>query len=118
MTARLALVLFAGTDVPCKLQHAFIFARDVAQRGGEARIIFEGNSPQWLLQFTDPENKMTRLFQQVQDQGLIAGVCKGCATMHDAVEAAEALGLPLMSDAFGHVSLAPWADDGYQILTL
>lgn len=118
MGAKVMLLLFAGPEMPCKLQHAFLFARDVAQKGGEATIVFEGNSPKWLPALAKPEHSLRKMFNTVKGEGLIAGVCRGCAVAHNAVEAAELLELPLMSDAFGHVSLAPFVEKGYQIVTL
>jgi hypothetical protein len=58
------------------------------------------------------------MFAKFKAEGLIGGVCRGCALVHGAVEAARALGLPLLGDAYGHVSLALYADRGYQIVTL
>ena len=94
MDGKIALVLFAGPEMPCKLQHAFLFARDVAGRGGQACIVFEGNSPRWLPELADAEHALFRLFNTVKDEGLIAGVCRGCAQVHGVVETAEAMGLP------------------------
>jgi hypothetical protein len=91
MSAKLAIVLFAGPEMPCKLRHALLFARDLVQRGGSAMVILEGNAPQWLLE---------------------------CAQQFGALDAARALGLPLLADAMGHVSLGLLQDQGYQIVTL
>jgi hypothetical protein len=123
MENRIALILMAGPETPCKLQHAILFARDFAVRypaeqGGAATIIFEGNSPQWLPLLADPAHPQYRLFETAKAEGLVGGVCRGCALAHGAVEAAEAHGLPLLSDAFGHVSLALLVAQGYAIVTL
>jgi len=116
--AKVALVLFAGPETPCKLQHAFLFARDIVSRGGDAQIIFEGNSPKWLPELAKPEQKLHGMFLQVRDAGQVAGVCRGCALMHGVVAVAEELGLVLLSDAYGHVSLVPYCDDGYALMSL
>ncbi len=118
MSAKVMLLLFAGPEMPCKLQHAFIFARDVAQKGGEAAIVFEGNSLKWLPALAKPEHSLRKMFNTVKGEGLIVGACRGCAVAHRAVEAAELLELPLINDAFGHVSLTPFVEKGYQIVTL
>ena len=115
---KIAFLLFAGPEMPCKLQHAFLFVRDVDARGGEAQIIFEGNSPKWLPELADPDHKMAKLFGIVRDQGLVAGVCKGCAAVHGVLDVAEAMGLHLLSDAYGHVSLIPYVQRGYEIVSL
>jgi len=116
--AKMAFVLFAGPEMACKLQHAFVFSRDMVARGGEATIIFEGNSPKWLIEFAKGEHKLLPMFDRVKGEGLIMGVCRGCAMMHGAVEASESLGLNLMGEASGHVSLELLSGQGYEIVTL
>lgn len=115
---KIALVLFTGPEMPCKMQHTFLLARDVVAQGGEAQIILEGNSLRWLVDLVDPEHRMTKLFRAVCAEGLFAGACRGCAVVHGAAQAAEDFGLPLLSDAFGHASLVPFIEQGYQIVTL
>ncbi len=118
MSVQILFVLFAGPEMPCKLQHVFVFARDVVQKGGDAKIVFEGNSPKWLTELANPQHKMAKLFDLAKQEGLIAGVCKACATMHNALDAAKAHDLPLLSDAFGHVSLVPFIEQGYAVVKL
>ena len=118
MSHKIALILFAGPEMPCKLRHGLLFARDIADRGGEATLILEGNAPQWLPRLLDPGHKLRRLFDQAHKDGLIGGVCKGCALEFDAVAAAETFGLPLLSDAYGHVSLALLREAGYELVLL
>ena len=115
---KIIIMLFAGTDAPCRLQHAVLFARDAIQRGTEARIVLEGQAPQWLLPFAAGEHKLRPLFEKARSEGLIDGVCKACAAANGALEAAEQLDLPLLSDAFGHVSLAKYVADGYQAVII
>jgi len=116
--AKLAMILFSGPEMPCKLRHGLLFARDTVDRGGEATLILEGNAPQWLAGLLDEGHKLRRLFDQAQAAGLIGGVCKGCALQFEAVEAAESLGLALLGDAYGHVSLALLAEQGFEIVVL
>ncbi|MGI6376826.1 MAG: cytoplasmic protein [Anaerolineae bacterium] len=118
MPERVVFVLFAGPEMPCKLQHALLFARDIARNGGEARIVFEGNAPRALVELQQGQSNVAGLFKMCLDEGLIAGVCKGCAMVHGAVHAAQELGLPLLDDAFGHVSLVPYIRAGMQVITL
>jgi hypothetical protein len=115
---KVALFLFAGTESSCKLMHAFVFARDIQARGGDAKIILEGASPGWLLQLPNPGHKMHSMYSKVKEAGLIDTVCKACAQQAGAVKAARQEGIPLSADALGHVSLAGYIDQGYQIVTL
>jgi len=115
---KIVILLFAGTDAPCRLQHAVLFARDAVQRGTEARIVLEGQAPQWLVPFAAGEHPLRSLFEKARGEGLIDGVCKACAAANGALDAAEQLGLPLLADAFGHVSLAQYVADGSQAVVI
>jgi hypothetical protein len=115
---KIALFLFTGPASSCKLMHAFVFARDIKARGGEAKIILEGESPGWLLKLPDPTHKLHGIYQKVKQEGLIDAVCRACALQANAVAAAQQEGLPLADDASGHVSLAKYVEQGYQVVTL
>lgn len=118
MNEKITFVLMGGLDMPCRIVHAFLWALDVAGRGGQAKIVFEGESPHWLLELPDPAHGRHRLYRKVKEMGLIDAVCKACAVQAQAVEAAAEEGLRLVYDASGHVSLAPYMEDGYHIVTL
>ena len=118
MSEKVAIFLFAGPEIPCRVMHAFVFARDVGERGGEATIILEGESPKWLLALTNPKHKLHGMYEKVKGAGLIGAVCRACAVQAGAVEAAEAEGLSLVGDAFGHVSLSQYIEQGYHVVTL
>ncbi|NLD52120.1 MAG: cytoplasmic protein, partial [Clostridiales bacterium] len=34
------------------------------------------------------------------------------------LEQNQALGLPMLADMFGHVPMAPWAAEGYQVISM
>ncbi len=118
VNGKIAIVLMGGLDMPCRLVHAFIWALDMTARGGLVRMVFEGESPHWLLELPDPAHGRHRLYRKVKELGLIDGVCKACAVQAQAVEAAAEEGLRLVYDASGHVSLMSYVEDGYRILAL
>jgi predicted peroxiredoxin len=118
MSAKVVIFLMAGPEMPCRLIHTFIWALDVTEQGGEAKIILEGGSPAWLLELGDPDHKQHRLYQKVKEKGLIDAVCQACAMQAGALEAATQENLRLVSDASGHVSLVPYTEAGYQIAML
>jgi hypothetical protein len=115
---KIALFLFVGPKSPCKLMHAFVFARDIKARGGEAKIILEGESPGWLLELPDPSHKLHGVYEKAKQEGLIDVACKACALQANAAEAAQQEGIPLADDASGHVSLFRYVEQGYQVITL
>jgi predicted peroxiredoxin len=118
MADKIAIALMAGPDMPCRLVHTFIWALDILERGGESKIVFEGEAPRWLLELPNPEHSRHKLYRKVKEKGLIDAVCRACAIQAQALEAATEEGLPLVSDAAGHVSLAAYAEAGYQIVML
>jgi hypothetical protein len=118
MPEKIAIFLLAGPEMPCRMVHTFIWALDVVGRGGEAKVILEGEAPRWLLELPNPEHGRHGLYRKVREAGLIGAVCKACAVQARAVEAAAEEGLCLVSDASGHVSLVPYVEAGYQIVML
>ena len=115
---RIALVLMAGPEMPCRLVHTFIWALDIVARGGEAKIVLEGEAPRWLLELPDPQHPRHNLYRKVKESGLLDAVCQACAIQGRALEAAAEEGLRLVSDASGHVSLVPYSEAGFQLVTL
>jgi hypothetical protein len=118
MHDKIALFLMAGPEMPCRMIHTFIWALDIAGRGGEAKIILEGEAPRWLLQLPDPEHGRHGLYRKVKEAGLIDAVCKACAIQAQALEAAAEEELRVVYDASGHVSLVPYFEAGYQVVTV
>jgi len=118
MQVKAAILLFAGPDKPCRLVHSIAFARDIIARGGQASIILEGEAPAWLPELTEPEHKHHALYAKAKEEGLLDVVCRACALQAGVVELAEREGFSLVNDASGHVSLAPYIEAGFRIVTL
>ena len=118
MSEKVALFLFAGPEAPCRLVHSLIFARDIEDRGGHARIILEGAAPEWLLQLPNPEHRFHSMYVRAKESGVIGAACRACASQAGATEAAEQEAIPLVGDAYGHVSLVPYMEDGFRIVTI
>ena len=118
MEERVVIFLLAGLDMPCRLMHTFIWALDIDQRGGEAKIVIEGEAPHWLPKLADPEHGKHPIYKRVKEKGLIDAVCKACAIQARALEVASEEGLRIVADASGHVSLAPYMEAGYRVVML
>ncbi len=118
MNEKIAFVLLAGPEMPCRMVHTLLWALDVETRGGDAKIVLEGEAPRWLLELPDPQHGRHQLYEKVKSLGLIDAVCKACAIQAQAVEAAAEEGFRLVYDASGHVSVMQYVQDGYQIVTL
>jgi predicted peroxiredoxin len=118
MPEKVAIFILSGPEMPCRMVHTFIWALDVVGRGGEVKIVLEGEAPRWLLELPDPEHGRHGLYRKAKEGGLIDAVCKACAIQARALDAAAEEGLRLVNDASGHVSLVPYLEAGYRIVTM
>ena len=66
-------------------------------------------------QLADEKNP---LYLKAREAGLIAGVCRACAMQFEVADEVERVGLPLLSDMMGHAGMAPYAAEGYQIISM
>ena len=117
MKRKLLLIVF--TNDACKRNHAFMYAIDLAQHGHDIRLIMEGEGTRSLL---EREGRFGELFEKVRALGLIAGLCRtasssGCGDASRSVaRLAEEAGLPLLDSLDGHAGIAPFVEDGYELV--
>ncbi len=52
----------------------------------------------------------------MDERGIVAGVCRACSTNMGTADSAEKQGLPLLDDMSGHPSFAGFRDAGYEVL--
>lgn len=93
------------------LLHAFWNALDLAAKGGEVKIIFEGAAVKAPIEMKD-----NPAYQNALAGGLVAGVCLGCAEMMKVKGEIEALGLTLLADMNNHAGISPYTEKGYAVL--
>ena len=110
-----ALFVFNG-DPMCFI-HVLLNALDMDQRGHKARIVVEGAATALIADLAKPEHPLNALWQKVLDQGLVAGVCKACATKMGSAAAAADQQLALLDDMNGHPSMAAFREAGFEIIT-
>ena len=109
------ILFYAMTGEKLCFLHVLMNAVDLAGKGHEVKVIFEGRSVALAPQLDEEKNP---LFLRAREAGLIAGVCRACAKQFGVDEKAEAIGLPLISDMMGHAGMAAYADDGYQVISM
>jgi hypothetical protein len=97
--------------------HVLLNALDIKERGGEAKIIIEGQATKLLQDLNRPENTFHPLYVKTRDAGLIEGVCRACATKTGSIAEAQSQGLRLLDDMSGHPSLGCYLEAGFTILT-
>jgi hypothetical protein len=113
---KVAFVAFKG-EAMCFV-HVLLNALDMAEKGHEVKIIFEGAATKQIAELADASKPFAKLYAQVKEKGLVAAVCKACAAKMEALEAAQTQGLPISAEMSGHPSLAQYLEAGYQIITL
>ena len=112
---KVALVAFRG-ELLCFV-HVLFNALDMRRRGFEVKIVLEGGSVVQARELGQPGRPHSELFAEVCAAGLIDAVCRACAHKMGALESCERLGLPLRGEMQGHVPLADYVAQGYQVIT-
>lgn len=109
-------VLFYGmTGEKMCFQHILMNALDLASKGDEVKIIFEGASVK-LISVFESENNL--LYTKAKEQGLIAGVCLACSKVLGVYEQNTKTGLTMLDDMNGHAGMQAYIQDGYSVISM
>lgn len=111
---KVALFAFNG-EMMCFV-HALLNALDLKAKGREVRLVVEGAAVKLAPEFAGG-GTFGELFLKVREQGLLAGFCRACSAKLGVLDQVERLGLPLLDDMQGHAGMAPFLDQGYQVIT-
>ena len=109
------ILFYAMTGEKMCFQHVLMNALDLHKAGFEVKIIFEGASVKLPAVLKEENNP---LFGKALDAGLIAGICFACSKVLGVFEANLALGLPMLDDMYGHASMKPYLEDGYEVVSM
>lgn len=112
---KVALVAYQG-ELIC-FSHVMLYALDYSEKGYEVAVIIEGAATRLIADLARPETPFASLYKQLREQGLIACICKACATKMGTFEEAREQGLLMGSDLQGHPSLEQYTRLGYEVLT-
>lgn len=109
------ILFYAMTGEKSCLLHVLMNAVDLHAKGHQVKVIFEGRSvtlPHVLEEEKNPH------WAKARHEGLIAGICLACSKMLGVHDQAAALGLPMLSDMFGHAAMRPYVEDGYAVISM
>ncbi len=119
---RYAIILQAGNETnegKARAVHALLFATELAEKGYEVVLIFDGAGTGWANELRKPENELHKHYLRVQELGMVEEICDYCAdslnVKEDLTEQQRKL---LVGDYKGHPSLVKWIERGYQIIVL
>lgn len=111
------IILFAFRKDPMCFIHVLLNALDLHERGLDGRIVLEGEAVTLIPEMSRPGHFLATHYQKSKSLGLIAGVCKACATKLGMAEAVEKEGLAFLDDMSGHPSMGAFMEKGFQVIT-
>ncbi|NLC33393.1 MAG: hypothetical protein GX781_08865 [Clostridiales bacterium] len=109
------VLFYAMTGEKSCLMHVLMNAVDLFDKEAEVKVIFEGQSvklPSVLQQENNPH------YVKARDKGLLAGICMACSKQLGVLDINKELGLPLLSEMFGHASMSDYIEKGYQVISM
>jgi hypothetical protein len=115
---RAALVVLAGTEVReglGRVVNALVTAKELAESGDEAVVVFDGAGTQWIPALADEDHRYHALFEQARPA--IRGACDYCAQAYGVRDEVEAAGVRLLDDYDRHPSLRSFLAQGYDVVT-
>ncbi len=110
------VALFAFNDESMCFTHVLLNVLDMNERGYDVKLVMEGEATKLLPGLANQGTVLSKMWEKIKDQELVAGVCKACSTNMGTAESAQEQGLPLLDDMSGHPSFAGFMEQGYEIL--
>jgi len=116
-TASKKAALFVFNGDPMCFIHVLLNSLNLAENGYEVKLVIEGSATKLIPGLDETGNPQHRLWQRVKEKGLVAGVCKACATKTGVLDACKQQALSLIGDMSGHPAMSAYLDDGYELIT-
>lgn len=113
---RTAIFAFKGN--PICFVHVLLNAIDLYEKKGEVKIILEGEATKLIVELRKSGHSLHALYEKAKQLDLIDAVCRACAMKMGVLEVAEAEGFRIADDMKGHAGMAPYIEQGYEIITL
>ncbi len=118
MMKKVAIIVHATENEMGRALHALLYAQELHEANHEVKLYYDGQGTVWIKHFEDPGHMFNPIYKAVKATGVIAGVCGSCAGSFGVTEDVQASGIPALSEAEGHLSIAKLVEEDYQIITL
>lgn len=117
---KVAIFLLSGVDDSHRTAafHALLYARDLKAANVDAQLIFDGAGSGWIDEWSKPENRTRKLYEEVRDSGVITGVCDFCVGHYGDKTKVADQGLSLLDESNGHPDIARLVGQGYQVIVI
>lgn len=123
MDKKVAIILQAGTETHeglARALHALLYASELTERGGTARLVFDGAGTAWLARFRNPtgdsEQHLATTFEKLKRDGLAYEVCDFCSGAFGVKS--QLTDEPMSAKYMDHPSVVDLVEDGFQIWIL
>lgn len=121
MSDKLLIVLLADTathENQGRALHAFLYAKQAKESGMEVELLFDGGGVEWIAEVTDEDHQMHDLYKELQNNGVIKGVCAFCSNAFDVLSVLEDSEVNLIDEDNGHPNIGKRMADGWRVLTI
>ena len=117
-----AIILQAGNETnegAARAVHALLYARELAEKGYDVALVFDGAAAGWALEFKNADNPLNKHYEKVVELGAVLEICDYCAEHFDVKSRLSDQQKALLAgDYEGHPSLVRWIEKGYAIISL
>jgi hypothetical protein len=110
--------IFAFKGNPICFVHVLLNAIDLLEKEAEVKIVLEGEATRLIAELRKPGHPLNALYEKAKKLDLIDAACRACAMKMGTLEVAEAEGFRIADDMVGHAGMAPYIEQGYEIITL
>jgi len=119
-TTKLTIVLLSDKSThenQGRALHALLYAKQAHAAGIETSLIFDGGGVEWAADF--PHNEHFKdLYNELQNAGVVSGVCSFCAGAFGVDEEIRNLGASLLTEDNGHPNIGKLPMEGHEVITL
>ncbi|RIV22816.1 cytoplasmic protein [Alicyclobacillaceae bacterium I2511] len=114
MCDKFVIFVHAKEDEGAKAAHALLYAKELNEAGIEVKLVFDGAGVKSLANFaTNTDKPSHKVYVQLKEQGIIAGVCEYCMNAMGVAEPILATGIPRLTEINGHPSITQFIKEGY-----
>ena len=112
------IAIFAFKGNPICFVHVLLNAMDLHDKGADVKIVLEGEAIGLIKELRKAAPPLHKLYSKTKDLSLIHAVCRACAVKMESLQVVEEEGFRVADDMSGHAGMAPYLEEGYEIITL
>ncbi len=113
---KIAIFAFQG-ELMC-FAHALLNALELNKKGFDVKLIIEGSATALIEKLKESDTPFSSQYREIKEKGILAGICKACATKMGTIKEAEKQGLTILGEMSGHPAFSTWLEQGYKIISM